>query len=86
MLELSSDNRIVFLSDSLSGIKLLQDGVLPSTPRNMSVFNFDKGFVLEWVPGHVGIASNEQADEAAKDVTSMTVITPSPLTRIDGAW
>ncbi|CAL4111098.1 unnamed protein product, partial [Meganyctiphanes norvegica] len=64
----------VILTDSKSGIEVLrnltpgQQSSLTNTIRNLAItlFENDITITLQWVPSHVGVDGNEQADRIAK--------------------
>ena len=88
-IEVCEGLRYVIFSDSLSSLlalmafnpshPLLQDvlGLLTSLDRA------GKSIVLCWIPGHVGLAGNEQADQAAKRATRAACTRSLPLPATD---
>ncbi|CAL4118088.1 unnamed protein product [Meganyctiphanes norvegica] len=79
----------VILTDSKSGIEVLrnltpgQQSSLTNTIRNLAItlFENDITITLQWVPSHVGVDGNEQADRIAKEANSNLIPIPYPLER-----
>ena len=79
----------VILTDSKSGIEVLRNltpgsqSSLTNTIRNLAItlFENDITITLQWVPSHVGVDGNEQADRIAKEANSNLIPIPYPLER-----
>ena len=67
-------NKILILTDSLSGLQALQNKNTKNRPKLINqilksannLTDAGKQIVFIWIPAHVGIYGNENADQAAK--------------------
>jgi ribonuclease HI len=84
----ASPGKYVIFSDSLSSIKALQNP-LPATNylitwilQELNKMPFKK-VTLEWLPSHVGIAGNEEADRLARQSLKLSTVTKLSPTLYD---
>ena len=87
MVERSTNDKFVIFSDSLSSLQALDNLKVdnPTVQRVLSKYNSlsDRNTVLFcWLPSHVGIRGNDQADSAAKAALNLD-ISPSKLPYTD---
>ena len=69
--EKHSKTNLVFLTDSLTALESLMSGPTDLFTRqlhnSLSTLCQNNQVVLQWIPAHIGIAGNEEADSLAKD-------------------
>ena len=83
---LTSHSSVTIITDSRSSIQAIFKPftTLPIINRfHAKLHNGEKSFSLCWVPNHVGVPNNEEADRLARALTIDPNIQPSPLTRDD---
>ena len=65
------NTRVVFLTDSLSALQAISssrtDSLISQIQDSISKLLRENEVVLQWIPAHVGVPGNEQADVLAKE-------------------
>ena len=81
---ITSPGTITFLSDSQAAIKALcttqiKSRLVKDTLLKLNMLGALHSVQLRWVPGHVGLQGNEQADELAREGSGTPPIGPEPF-------
>lgn len=86
--ETMGKERLVILTDSITGCKWtksgLQNNYLVHLIREQIERMYDKDFIIQWIPSHVGIHGNEEADDYANRGCYLDVTSPLKITFSDG--
>ena len=83
--QVTNINKFLICCDSLSVLQALEYG----SPHHLvheiyyKLKNYDKEIVFEWIPSHVNLPGNNEADEMAKEALDLDSIEPLPLDFID---
>ena len=98
--EYSDPNRFIIFSDSLSTLQALsnqrlENPLICNVLERISHLSTDNRFVFCWLPSHVGIKGNENADKSAKSALNLPIsdfkvpytdFKSSALTHIQSSW
>ena len=98
--EYSDPNRFIIFSDSLSTLQALsnqrlENPLICNVLERISHLSTDNRFVFCWLPSHVGIKGNENADKSAKSALNLPIsdfkvpytdFKSSVLTHIQSSW
>ena len=82
----TSHSSVTIITDSRSSIQAISKPFTTNPIINKihaKLHSSEKSFFLCWVPSHVGVPGNEEADRLARAATTDPHIQPSPLTRDD---
>lgn len=88
--KLADSRKVVILSDSLNGCDWLQKGLRNNYPVHVIKEQIERihdvDFTIQWIPSHVGVHGNDEADDLANRGAWLQDISPSRSRILTPCW
>jgi ribonuclease HI len=76
--KVDNNTQVVFLTDALSVLQAVMNDNLPQFEQALYTINTLRT-VVQWIPSHSGVYSNEQADKLNQHLNRVMKMIPSPM-------